>query len=375
MSAKSASSYFIYPSGGLMVRSFAKRRGFTLVELLVVIAIIGVLVALLLPAVQQAREAARRMQCANNLKQFGLAIQTYHDVWNKIPNNPTNQWNTWYPSWQATILPQMEQQPLYDKITWSNPSGGYYGWLSSVNTPTNPAALAAQVQVPYARCPSDSSPEQYYAITSYSGSLGSNPLFGNCTTSSTLAGYPSYPPPPWSNQSLPQNQVGNYYEMLTGTAPYSYTADNWLFDNRQISGVFSYSGLTSPMNFGAVRDGLSNTIFVGEVLPECNNWSTNVGWWYFDSNVTSSTAIPINTFAACAQSTQEAAQKGYPYYACNGGSFAWSRNTMMGFSSRHPQICQFVFGDGSVHAISQNVNNTTYVRLGGRRDGLPLGEY
>src|ERR1041385_229037 len=109
-----------------MVRTNGNRRGFTLVELLVVIAIIGVLVALLLPAVQQAREAARRMQCANNLKQYGVAIHTYHDVWNKLPNStwafgslPSGTWGYQCPGMQVAILPQMEQQPLYDKIIWN----------------------------------------------------------------------------------------------------------------------------------------------------------------------------------------------------------------------------------------------------------------
>jgi prepilin-type N-terminal cleavage/methylation domain-containing protein len=103
-----------------------KRRGFTLVELLVVIAIIGVLVALLLPAVQAAREAARRMQCSNHLKQIGIALHNYHDVFQSLPfgararycntsnTNPPNQ--SWGPSWYVGILSFAEQKPLYDLI-------------------------------------------------------------------------------------------------------------------------------------------------------------------------------------------------------------------------------------------------------------------
>jgi len=102
------------------------KRGFTLVELLVVIAIIGVLVALLLPAVQAAREAARRMQCSNHLKQIGLALQNYHDVYQSLPfgararfvntksSNPAGQ--NWGPSWLVSILPFCEQKPLSDLL-------------------------------------------------------------------------------------------------------------------------------------------------------------------------------------------------------------------------------------------------------------------
>src|SRR6185436_5886286 len=103
-----------------------KRPAFTLVELLVVIAIIGVLVALLLPAVQAAREAARRMQCGNHLKQIGLGLQNYHDVYNSLPfgararnhtgdigTRPSQQWG---PSWYVGILPFCEQKALSDQI-------------------------------------------------------------------------------------------------------------------------------------------------------------------------------------------------------------------------------------------------------------------
>src|SRR6187431_1839409 len=99
------------------------RRAFTLVELLVVIAIIGVLVALLLPAVQAAREAARRMQCTNNLKQLGLAVHNYHDTNNVFPpqmmNINTSNDRRW--GWGAVTLPYIEQGALYQQL---NPDGG-----------------------------------------------------------------------------------------------------------------------------------------------------------------------------------------------------------------------------------------------------------
>ena len=106
----------------------SRRRAFTLIELLVVIAIIGILIALLLPAVQQAREAARRSQCKNNLKQIGLALQNYVDQTQLFPpgsirdyvNYPagTGSWNTSMLSWGARILPYVDKKAISQKIDW-----------------------------------------------------------------------------------------------------------------------------------------------------------------------------------------------------------------------------------------------------------------
>jgi prepilin-type N-terminal cleavage/methylation domain-containing protein len=103
-----------------------RRRGFTLIELLVVIAIIAILIALLLPAVQQAREAARRTQCKNNLKQIGLALHNYHDVYTMFPNGAVaSSVGGWGPSWYMRILPYVDQAPVYNQLTFN---GVHPGW-------------------------------------------------------------------------------------------------------------------------------------------------------------------------------------------------------------------------------------------------------
>ena len=150
--------------------------GFTLVELLVVIAIIGILIALLLPAVQAAREAARRMQCSNNLKQLALGLHLYHDVNNRFPvgsgrrdpREPGNNegLNTSIIGWMARLLPYTEQTALYDQIDWTREPG---------NTGVNVNVM--KVDLPFARCPSDTAvdrPRDAYAPTNYVACQGTN---------------------------------------------------------------------------------------------------------------------------------------------------------------------------------------------------------
>ena len=129
------------------------RRGFTLIELLVVIAIIAVLIALLLPAVQQAREAARRTQCNNSLKQLGLAIHNYHDVYNVFP--PASIGQRYMNSWWNSTLPYLDQANLYNKLRYADTCM----WMGSTapETAINRQALDG-VQPPYMFCPSSTLP-------------------------------------------------------------------------------------------------------------------------------------------------------------------------------------------------------------------------
>jgi prepilin-type N-terminal cleavage/methylation domain-containing protein/prepilin-type processing-associated H-X9-DG protein len=154
---------------GPLNNRYTRVRGFTLVELLVVIAIIGVLVALLLPAVQAARESARRTQCTNNLKQIGIALHTYHDVRGVFPA-------AWYRiasaekrpgwGWGSVILPQIEQGPLYDEL----------GVASGIDFPTAATPLTQTVVTTF-HCPSARDPVINASRDSH-GKSNYNPVMG-----------------------------------------------------------------------------------------------------------------------------------------------------------------------------------------------------
>lgn len=127
---------------------FRSRNGFTLVELLVVIAIIGVLVGLLLPAVQQAREAARRMSCSNNMRQLSLATLNYESSFKVLPPG----WNTHGTLWSAAILPQIEQASLYSTLIFAE--SGLGNW----NNVASPNYRACQTPISMFQCPSCPNP-------------------------------------------------------------------------------------------------------------------------------------------------------------------------------------------------------------------------
>lgn len=194
-----------------------RRTGFTLVELLVVIAIIGVLIALLLPAVQQAREAARRMQCTNNLKQLSLAVHNYHDSLGTFPSGWILQsGHSGYPNgnywgWGTFVLPYIEQGNIYDRVNFS------YEWVNKSSTGNPNAGLSLTPLTPFV-CPSDTM-----------GSINSK-----------------------QNDNGTSNYIGSYGNKSLNAANYVTTNNHGIFTRN------------SNVGFRDITDGTSNTILFGE---------------------------------------------------------------------------------------------------------------
>ena len=304
--------------------------GFTLVELLVVIAIIGILIALLLPAVQAAREAARRVQCQNHLKQFGLAILTYHETNRAFPPN-----GNWYPfnagrkgTMQVQLLPYIEQIGFHNKL---NLDGDVVAQISG------DAELKTTV-IGIFRCPSNDFPKlntSGEAVVHYYGSAGDQRTYGYC---------------------------GAYPGNTLGGGP---VADANAVKASQLSGLFSryFCYVTIDMVF----DGCSNTIAMGEVLPQCST-HLRLPWWHGQQSFVC-TSIPIN-YPTCPG--EPPGNDGSSGVGCNSYN-NWA--TDVGFKSRHPGGANFVFADGSVHFLSQNIDYRNYQRLGDRRDREAVQPY
>ncbi|MGP0063899.1 MAG: DUF1559 domain-containing protein [Isosphaeraceae bacterium] len=231
-----------------MNRSMRTSRGFTLIELLVVIAIIGVLIALLLPAVQSARESARRTQCLNNLKQLGLAVQAYLTQTNILPAQTTENTSVikgtsdvqWWTSWTASLLPHIEQQPLYNTLNFNLPMLEMAAPLSGANTTVGLITIRTLL------CPSES--------------LQRTPSFAY--SSSGTAGY--------TGQFAVSNYAGNYggpamIKSCSGTIVPNKVQNNLVFN------LIAKAGETPPATGGPLRiqtitDGASTTALLSEHL-------------------------------------------------------------------------------------------------------------
>ncbi|MDX1965684.1 MAG: DUF1559 domain-containing protein [Planctomycetaceae bacterium] len=296
-----------------------RRQGFTLIELLVVIAIIAILIALLLPAVQQAREAARRTQCTNNLKQIGLALHNYHDQNLAFPNSDGGTPNLSGSSAFTAILPQVDQSNMYNKYDFS--IGGATTYNQAVTGQRIPAYL----------CPTAVIRRDVPAP----GCTGASP-----------------------GSTLDSGRAPGTYAVNTGTTdPYGLSSNNPACNGAIIP---SNSGVTRMRDF---TDGTSNTALAGEsawnisdYLITSGSCSGQVRWGftYWSSPYPLATAFTLQP----------------PFNPKTGGSSVLSR-----FRSDHPGMVNFVFADGRVRFISQNVDNSILAAMGTRGGGEVLGEF
>ena len=345
-----------------VIQRTSRCNAFTLVELLVVIAIIAILVALLLPAVQAAREAARRIQCANNLKQYGLAFQNYHDQWRQFPPGASEGPQPWISgaSFQVSLLPYLEQSAIYDLINFEFPPQDPDSGTRHVGETIINGRELAGTTVSYSQCPTDEYPSVSrqpanwdnegpgdIAVTNYSGNRGTMRTHGH----------------------------GGCLQFSTELVP-RINADNNPFGGGRVANsgsgcntARSCSGIMGPGGFGAklrqILDGTSNTFCMGEILPECRgdvNLYRHDMWSYNRHSVHALTNAPPN-FDTCPPHTSGSCD--------NRNDFS----VYSGFKSKHPGGVQFVLCDGSVRLISDGIDLLTYHRLGERADEQVVGDF
>jgi prepilin-type N-terminal cleavage/methylation domain-containing protein len=334
----------------------ASRRAFTLIELLVVIAVIGILIALLLPAVQKVREAANRTQCVNNMKQLGLALHTYHGSFQAFPigDIADRKYN-----WRVALLPYLEQDNLYKSLNLSGSFDDFGSGYAGANSVLNGLVVKT-----YA-CPSSNLP--------------TNPSFGS----------------PLGAASSAAGQVHAYIGISGATPdPAGRTAGVTCVTTIYANMVMANSGMlvaNEAIRIPDCIDGTSNTIIVGEqsgavgTLDLRNGYTGGWSGAAYDGMCCGDTGGPYLTGLASWCPTGSGAFNVYPIgitvvaaqnnskTAPGIASFTYSANTIL--NSFHPGGINVLISDGSVRFTSDNVTFANFQAACVRNDGVVQGDF
>ncbi len=325
-----------------MNTSFQRRSAFTLVELLVVIAIIGVLVAILLPAIQAAREAARRTQCVNNLRQIGLATLNYHDARREFPTGGTEPWHDTGDKnaifgkgygWMVQILPYVEDTAL------QNISKGYGAGDKAKDL------IVRGTAIPLYFCPS----RRQNTIRVLSGGE-------DCSQGCALNDYASATPA----NKFDVASLNMYYEFFWNAGPGSIVTHGQPVPGRPFQGVIVRTLSARPTRAKDILDGHSKTMMVGEKRVftnryEIGDWHDDIGWtdgW--DPDIIRYTGLVPDVDVR--QGAPGAPGSEIGYY----------------FGSAHTTAMHGVFADGRVTPVSYEIDRVTFNGMGNRRDGLTI---
>ena len=350
-----------------------KQIAFTLVELLVVIAIIGILIALLLPAVQAAREAARRMQCQNHLKQVALAVHNHHDTKKTLPAECS--YDTFEHellprrmNWRVRILPFVEQQSVANLIDLSDPS---------VYDPKDPLALDDTARYRWA-----SNRISFFLCPSQGNDIADIKPRGNIEVEDQYTSH-YYGVP---GALGPIQGTSTYYHVADTMTAYSATMQG----REVVVGPHADNGtiiINGRLNLGSITDGTSNTFLIGEI-----SWNDFGGHYEWSRGTMGSGAgavmvsakgiaydWPINfgknkqtddtltrTFLLPNSTTKD--KQDYPVKGQNTAG-----SSVGGFGSNHPGGCHFALCDGSVHFVSETISSDNLLGLASRNVGDNAG--
>jgi len=308
----------------------AHRRGFTLVELLVVVAIIGVLVALLLPAVQAAREAARRMRCQNNLKQIGLASHSHHDVTGELPRAYSPITGL---SWHVNILPYIEQSGLYNQFdTTTN---------NNTHTSPNRNDPYGLVIIPTYQC--SSCPVKRQAFGGNNNTNGPTDLI---------------PPNTGSPAAVP------HYYGVNGPRGGNYPVGTGLHEGvpAATSGIFQRDG---TIRMARVTDGTSNTIMIAEMSWVSPQYGTRFRTWVRGGDEYAGVITGRPSFVVSCRNVTN------PINSILSANLIVPYNDVP-FGSMHSGGMNVCLGDGSVRFLNQTIGIVTYKALASRDEGETL---